>query len=242
MRLIHAITLVIFAVIQIGADQPAITADGKKVILFGNGTWRFAGPSDQVLFKNINQSINTESTNDLSEKNMSTVFRDNNQLSLIDIVKSDTNYDFRNVRWGMNRTQVLNAEKAKHIKANGEQLQYELEFLGYTCRVVYLFRNEKLNKAQLIIKQDHVDPALYFKDYEDLKRYLQPIYGSALSDKNEWKNEMYSGDRTKWGFAVSIGFLSCRTTWKNTRSIVSLNISGENHQITTFLEYSGMLP
>ncbi|HEX3019841.1 MAG TPA: hypothetical protein VHP36_06050 [Chitinispirillaceae bacterium] len=234
------ITVIIFITAQIGADQPVITPDGKKVVLLNNGTWRYAEVSDLELFQNLNKAPQLAAKASSDRKNeikSGIVSVDKNQLSLIDIVKNDNNYDFRTIRWGMNKAQVAKSETAKLLKNDGENVNYELEFLGYTCQVVYVFQKDRLIRAELKILQDHVDPARYFKDYEDLKKYLQQIYGASVSDKNEWKNEMYSGDPSKWGFAVSIGFLSCRTVWKDSRTIVSLNISGGNHQITTIIEY-----
>ena len=132
-------------------------------------------------------------------------------------------------------------ENAKLIKDSENILQYEMEYLGYNCQVIYTFESNKLQKTELRILQDHVDPASYFKDYEDLKQYLSPIYGLAESDRYRWKNDLYKEDRSKYvGFAVSIGFLTCSTVWKSKRSQIKLNISGINHLIATNLEYSSM--
>ncbi len=226
-------------IVQLNADQPAITADGKRVLLLSNGTWRYATVSEQRLFeKSEHFSKNNETSGGQEVTGKVLMPLDKSRTSLIDIVRNDTSFDFRNVRWGMSKAQVKNAEKAKQIKSDNEHLQYDLEFLGYTCQVIYFFEKDCLKKAELKIKQDHVDPARYFRDYEELKKYLKPIYGVPVSDRMDWKNEMYSNDPSKWGFAVSIGFLSCRTTWRNNRTLVSLNISGGNHQITTVIEYS----
>lgn len=239
MKILPFIFLLVISFLELHADEAAITSNGKKVILLSNGTWRFATAADQVLFKNMNPEINSnvpggnkpESTPQPTQGIQTT-------SSLIDIIKSDTSFDLRQVRWGMTQNQVLNAEKTRPISSSNQQIHYELQFLGYSCHMIYHFQNNRLFKTEIKIKQDHVDPARYYQDYEDLKKYLQPLYGNPISDKYEWKNEMYSKDHSKWGFAVSIGFLTCRTTWKNNRSLVILYISGENHQITTALEYT----
>jgi hypothetical protein len=240
------------------SDQSATTTDGRRVILFDSGTWRYATIADPLPSK-----MDAASGNNGSKAGGSNVsrFDGNNgslsggvkntinglpdgkgntapELSLIDIVRSDTSFDFRNIRWNMSRAQVKASEKAKLTKDEPNKLNYELEFLGYKCSVVYVFVSDKLIKADLLIRQDHVDPEKYYEDYDDLKKYLQPIYGREASDKCEWVNEMYKGDKGKWGFAVSIGFLSCRTLWQNSHSAVVLTISGGNHLISTNLEYT----
>jgi hypothetical protein len=138
----------------------------------------------------------------------------------------------------MSRKEVLASEDAKLITNSSDTLMYEVSFLKYQCSVLYSFHENVLVRAMFLIRQPHVDPALYFKDYIDLKQYLTPLFGMAASDKCDWKNEMYRRDRSKWGFAVSLGFLTCRTVWHNERTQISLAISGGNHQIATNIEYS----
>jgi hypothetical protein len=170
----------------------------------------------------------------------SNAISDENRITLIDIVKNSSNNDFRKVRWGMGLTEVKSHESAKLLNESRDQLEYEAEFLGYTCKILYYFANSKLQRAELLISQDHTDPAKYYKDYEKLIRFLNPIYGNPVTDTKDWKNDMYKGDRSRWGFAISLGFLTCKTVWNNKRSQVSLNISGANHKIKTNLEYIGV--
>jgi hypothetical protein len=135
---------------------------------------------------------------------------------------------------------VKKQESAKLLSESNGLLEYEAEFLGYTCKVLYYFTSSKLQRAEMLISQDHVDPAKYYKDYENLIKFLNPLYGSPVSDQKDWKNDMYKNDRSRYGFAISIGFLNCKTVWNNKRSQVSLTISGGNHKIKTNLEYIGV--
>ena len=204
----------IFLVAAVSAkDIIATTEDGKKVLLQENGSWRYVAEKKE------------------SEKSTE-------RISLVEIIKSDPNYDFRKVRWGMGKKEVMVAEDAKLLKNSGTSLEYEVRFLGYNCTVVYDFVNDKLAMAKFIIRQPHVDPALYYKDYDELKKYLTPLYGVIVSDQCDFKNEMYRHDKSKWGFAVSLGFLTCKTVWRNKRTQITLAISGGNHQIATNLEYT----
>jgi hypothetical protein len=221
--------------IVVGFTAPpeiATTESGEKVYLYENGTWRKVSKDEPerpiaVPSSTPNDSSNTDSLNQ-------------SRITLVDIVKNSGNNDFRKVRWGMSLSEVKNHESAKLLNASGNQLEYEAEFLGYTCKVLYYFVNSKLQRSELLISQDHTDPAKYYKDYEKLIRFLNPLYGNPVTDTKDWKNDMYKSDRSRWGFAISLGFLTCKTVWNNKRSQVSLNISGANHKIKTNLEYIGV--
>ena len=210
-----ALTTLLLGAALVSAELIATTDDGKKVLLSENGTWRYLQAG--------------ESTPGASRR-----------ISLIEIIKNDRTFDFRKVRWGMNRKEVLASETEPPVKNDGSSVEYGVQFLGYDCTVIYFFVNDLLTRASFLIRQTHVDPALYYKDYEDLKKYLTPIYGVAVADKCEWKNEMYRQDRSKWGFAVSLGFLSCTSQWRDSRTEITLAISGGNHQIATNIEYSSL--
>jgi hypothetical protein len=197
------------------AEQTAITADGKTVLLNDNGTWRYVNTSAQK--PDTSAAVNTG--------------------SLFEVVKNSAEFDFRSVRWGMSKREVLAAEKTKPAKSEPSKLEYEMRLFGYECGVVYTFTGDKLTGALLHIRQEHVDPELFYQDYENLKKQLVPLFGEFENNQCNWKNDIYRSDRSKWGFAVSLGFLTCSTRWKTVRTAITLNITGSNHQITTVMEY-----
>ena len=216
-----ALLLVVLVVIRKSpAGQIATTSDGKTVILEDNGQWHFASEKEKT-------HISREKP---KEK----------RYTLIDIVRHDQSFDFRNARWGMSPQDVIISEKAELVKAEKNKLEYKEVLLGYNCTVFYYFINQKLTHAEYIIHQPHVDPGQYIKGYEELKKYLIPLYGIAISENFDWKNDMYRGERSKWGFAISIGFLTCRTVWRNTTTQITLTITGGNHEISTDIEYTSL--
>jgi hypothetical protein len=213
--------LITILVSQLSAGIIATTEDGRKVLLQENGTWRF------IKDKQISDKKEAKEKASMKKQHH----------SLVELIQQDSDYDFRKVRWGMSKKEVMSTEDAKLLKNEDTRMEYAISLFGYDCDVTYSFIDSKLSTASLHIRQPHIDPALYYKDYKSLKKYLTPLYGDALSDKCDWKNEMYRGDESKWGFAVSLGFLTCRTLWHNDRTQVTLLISGSNHQIMTNLEY-----
>jgi hypothetical protein len=214
-------------IVCFSAPQNATTESGEKVLLYDNGTWRKVTKDDRGTSPVTVPEIARPDT-------MST---EESRITLIDIIKNSGDDDFRIVQWGMSVAEVKRSESAKLLIESQSQLEYEADFLGYTCKIIYYFIKSRLQRAELLISQEHTDPSRYYKDFENLIRYLNPIYGTTQSDTRDWKNDMYKNDRSRWGFAISIGFLTCKTVWNNKRSQVSLNISGGNHKIKTNLEY-----
>lgn len=210
LTLLHVVT---------AADRTATTEDGKKVVLHDNGRWEY-------LVENKKPTV--------TEK------PDSKRVHLVELIKNDLRFDFRNVRWGMSKKEVIAAEKATLVSRRSDTLYYDVTFLGYKSSVVYFFDSNVLYKADFIIHQTHIDPSLFYKDFNELKSYFTKSYGKALSDKLEWKNEIYKKDKSKWGFAISIGFLVCRAEWNSNRTRIILKIKGSNHQISTKIVYTSI--
>ena len=64
--------------------------------------------------------------------------------------------------------------------------------------------------------------------------FSEPDLISAISFKVD---DMYKADEKNWGFAISLGFLTCKAIWKNARTRTVLNLSGSNHILSTNIEY-----
>ncbi|MBN1757338.1 MAG: DUF3157 family protein [Chitinispirillaceae bacterium] len=222
MRCIFFLFVVTTGTLLCAADQTATTADGRTVLLKDDGTWQYVAHQEKNSVVENGENNTTEG-------------------SLFEVIKNSAEFDFRSVRWGMDKKEVLAAEDAKLVKNEPEALRYEMTLFGYRCVVLYNFSGNRLTDAVLHIRQEHIDPELFYQDYENLKKHLEPIFGSSLSDKYEWKNDMYRSQRGKWGFAVSLGFLTCRTLWKTPRTVITLTIKGSNHEITTTMEYASQL-
>lgn len=218
MKFTIVLVSLLFSVLPSLAEQTATTADGKTVLLKDNGTWEYVSPGKPESAPPENGAAPAGG-------------------SLFEVIKTGAQYDFRSVKWGMNKKAVLAAEDARLLKNEGNTLSYEMSLFGYQCRVEYRFTAEQLTDAILHIRQEHIDPELFYQDYENLKKQLVPVFGENISNKCDWKNDMYRSERAKWGFAVSLGFLTCRTLWKTPRTTITLSIAGSNHLITTTMEY-----
>jgi hypothetical protein len=142
----------------------------------------------------------------------------------------------------MEKTEVKGTENLQLVRETSGTVEYKFKFIGLESRVIYKFKPDKTGKlrlggAQYLIDQDDVNPARFFEDYQSLKKYLEQLYGPPVGDENNWTNEIYKADEKNWGFAISLGFLSCVATWKNARTKIVLHLSGGNHILSTNIEY-----
>lgn len=214
--------LLCLSTVRLSADQTATTADGKKVLLKRNGTWEYFSTKKSTPDKSTAVSAQKQGT-------------------LFEVIQNSSENDFRSVKWGMSKNDVLAVENARLVKKEPDAIHYTMRLFGYECSVEYRFADNLVSDAVLVIRQEHIDPELFFQDYENLKKQLVSQYDRSGSDKCDWKNDMYRSQREKWGFAVSLGFLTCRTLWKTQRTTIALTIRGSNHEITTSMEYHSQL-
>lgn len=245
-RLLICFFLLGFVIDTVG-DQIAVTSDGKEVLLKSDGTWSFMAEEKAVTKKaetqdaeakraQQNRTDNSKITNRKKTKTRS------EETSLIELVAADSASNFRSVKWYMTKEDVRKVETAKLKKAGNDTLEYELEMFGYLTQLFYIFSDNQLMQIRCNISQPHSNPNRYFRDYQNLKNYLIPIHGSPTEEVFDWTNEIYKEDESRWGFAASIGFLTCTTEWVSGNTQIEFILSGRNHSISTTLEYSAIHP
>ncbi len=253
MRFIFSFTLLIltFNPVQ-GAVIIATTEDGRKVILREDGSWKFATTSDLTAVKTMQsrdaaagdaqKAAQKEDAGETRIQMKSKSQDEPERADFLDVVKGDGSFDVRKSNWGMEKAEVKKSEDLQLIRETPTTVEYKFKLIGLESKVIYKFTQDKtgrtrLTGAQYKIDQDDVNPARFFDDYKALKNYLRRLYGSPVSDENNWTNEIYKADEKNWGFAISLGFLTCKATWKNTRTKTVLALSGANHILSTNIEY-----
>lgn len=232
----------------VGAEQFATTEDGRKVVLKEDGTWRYATRSDLVARKMTPGSGGGAPQQDplgfpaQAPRNASKQPRKQGSSpakpGLCSVITTSSGTDFRSVSWGASKAQVKKNESAKLVKETDATLEYAHTLAGMNCSIVYRFHQGALNGGTYVIKQDHVDPGLFYKDFERLSEHMTKAYGTPWRKENKWKDDMYKSDKSKWGFAISIGFLSSHVSWRNRRTGIELSITGQKHQFNTTVKYS----
>lgn len=215
------------------ADKTATTEDGKKVILKDDGTWKYVTSDDSKAQKDASSTKKGDVSTPAKplSKDISVIASE---------LKTGATSDFRNVNWGMSLAQVKKIENLKLLEEGKESLKYDYTLIGMKCNVLYNFKNDKLTAARYIIRQKHHDPALFNEDFIALKKHLKLMCGAPVNVQDIWKNEQFKSDKSKWGFAVSIGFLTRMVIWKTGKTKIVLQMEGQNHEIFLTIKYASL--
>ena len=225
-----------------GAALIATTEDGKKVLLNEDGSWKFAAPADIAAIRSMRANADQAGGGESRVMMRPKAQDEPERAGFLDVVKGDGSLDIRKASWGMDKAEVKKTETLQLFREAPATLEYKFKLIGLESRIIYKFTPDKTGKprlsgAQYLIDQDDVNPARFFEDYASLKDYLQQLYGPPVADENDWSNDIY---KKNWGFAISLGFLSCRATWKNSRTKIVLRLSGGNHLLRTNIEYAAL--
>lgn len=218
-----------FLLSNILADEIVTTKSGKKVLLRDNGTWEYV---KEMKMEKRKSTQATGSQGASANRNLN-----KDIAAIVNDLQIKSVYDFRKVTWNMSLSQVKKIETLKLLAQDRQTLTYDYILIGMKCQVKYHFRNNKLIKAQYKLQRKHFDPASFNEDFLGLKKYLKQMYGFPTLDQDSWSNDQYKSDKSKWGFAVSIGFLLRTVTWQRERAKTVLQMSGENHKVFITIKY-----
>jgi len=147
-------------------------------------------------------------------------------------------YDFRKTNWGMSREQVKATEDSKLNIEDDNVLGYEGTVNGKDCVYVYHFLEDKLYYSGYGFTLGHTNLNLYLDDYEELKEWLTKKYSKPKTDTpGLWKVYTYKDDKSQWGLAISLGYLSYEATWETSTTKINLSLSGHNNKISMLIFY-----
>jgi hypothetical protein len=244
------------------AEQRATTSDGKAVILKDDGTWRYITQSDKLADKlgqnnNGGNQENTPGPGNGAGSNMYdlTAGNGNNggggysankqdaedeppRTALVEVIKGAHGFDVRKARWGMTREEVKKSESLQLLSDRKDLVEYKFMLLGIKSKIQYKFQENRLAGAEYVIEQDDVNPSRFYDDFKALRAFLRQSYNMPVSDEKIWTNDIYKADEKNWGFAISLGFLTCKTSWQNATTKIFLTQTGGNHMINTSILYA----
>jgi hypothetical protein len=240
------------------AEQRATTSDGKIVILKEDGTWRYVTQSDKLADKLVQGgAADQQNGQGAAGGNMFDLTAggngsggysvNNNQqeqgdesprTALVDVIKGDRAFDVRKARWGMTREEVKKSENLQVLTDRKDLVEYKFMLLGIKSRIQYKFQDNRLSSAEYVIEQDDVNPSRFYEDFKALKGFLRQLYNAPVSDEKVWTNDIYKADEKNWGFAISLGFLTCKTSWQSATTRIFLTQTGGNHMINTAIQYA----
>lgn len=146
--------------------------------------------------------------------------------------------DFRKVRWGMTREQVMAAETAPFNQEYPDHLVYDEKVNGLKCCLIYVFRKNVLVEASYLVEERFVSDNRYLEEYDALKRLLVKKYGAPLADEVKWKDDHYKNNPYMWGFAVGDGDLVMSAMWETERTKLSLVLEGKDFEESLMIVYA----
>ena len=84
----------------------------------------------------------------------------------------DSNFDFRKTKWGMTISQVKAIESIKPSAVTKDKsktlLIYKDTIAGLSCKVVYIFSQNKLIRSKYMVTKEHTNKNDYLSDYNSL--------------------------------------------------------------------------
>ncbi|MDF2512478.1 MAG: hypothetical protein K0S04_2344 [Herbinix sp.] len=147
--------------------------------------------------------------------------------------------DFRKVKWGMTKEEVIDIEGTSIIEQSEDYILYNVEVMGLDMYLAYYF-NEKdqVCAATYMSKEKHTNQNDYILEYNQLIDALTEKYGEPYEDETIWKSDRYKGDSSYWGFAISAGDLVDYASWDANNTNIKIIIDGDNFTIHIRIFYT----
>ena len=137
----------------------------------------------------------------------------------------------------MSREQVKATEDKEPNSEIDTTVVYKVKISGRDYICGYTFLEDKLYNSGYMFIGKHTNENLYIDDYENLKETLTEKYGKPKTDKMTWVDDLFKDDKSEWGFAISLGDLSYRSTWETPTTYITLVLLGDNYEIDLILAY-----
>ena len=160
-------------------------------------------------------------------------------VSLVAQVESgwaDT-YNFRHTKWGMTPDEVVASETMEPIEKDEKMIRYKTQILDKDVELLYLFAQNKLVGASYMLDENYLNSERFIKTYTRFKEELIKKYGSPSKEITQWKNDAFKSDRSKWGIALSLGYLEYLTFWETASTTVSCGLKENNYYVLCSVEY-----
>jgi len=148
--------------------------------------------------------------------------------------------DFRNVNWGMTREEVKNREVGQLIKEDNNFVLYMLELNGYDFALIYIFYDNKLITARYGLMETFINNQKHIRVKDDFLELLKDKYGEIANPSITmlWSNDAYKGKPSKYGTAVSLGYLTYIYRWETDDMKIYLSLYNGEYGNSLMIEYN----
>ena len=149
-------------------------------------------------------------------------------------------YNFRYTRWGMTPEEVIASETMAPIEKDETMIKYNTQLLDKNVELLYLFAQNKLIGASYKLDENYLNSERFIKTYTRFKEQLIKKYGPPIKEITHWKNDAFKSDRSKWGIALSLGYLEYFTFWETPGTTVSCGLKEKNYYVLCSVDYWSM--
>ena len=149
-------------------------------------------------------------------------------------------YNFRYTKWGMSPEEVIASETMAPIEKDETLIKYNTQILDKKVELLYLFAQNKLIGASYKLDENYLNSERFIKAYTRFKGELIKKYGQPNKEITQWKNDAFKSDRSKWGIALSLGYLEYFTFWEIPGTTVSCGLKEKNYYVLCSIDYWSM--
>lgn len=150
---------------------------------------------------------------------------------------------FRQAHWGMSKERVteLEGEPVHQKYSEGlERVGFRKKVKDLDCLIEYVFTSNKLVQARYVFLVEHEFQNEFIGDYKKVKDYLIEQHGEPEESKVIWMNDIYRDDYSRWGLAISLGYLEYFSFWKAEETEILLRLFGLDERIRLEAVYTGV--
>jgi hypothetical protein len=157
-------------------------------------------------------------------------------VAQVKISGADT-YNFRHTKWGMTPEEVIASETMNPIEKDEKMIKYKTQILDKKVELLYQFAQNKLIGASYNLDENYLNSERFIKTYTRFKEELIKKYGPPNKEITNCKNDAFKSNRSKWGIAVSLGYLEYFTFWETPATTVSCGLKEDNYYVLCSVEY-----
>lgn len=145
--------------------------------------------------------------------------------------------DYRKVRWGMSKAQVLKLEGGyDNFNQIGVLEVGNIKVISFNARLSYKFKSDKLIAAAILFTDSYSNDNQHIANFKSIDKVLESKYGKANTRKvSRLRNDdLYLSDP---GYELYMGNSKYRTQWNKSRTIIKHTIEAPNNIIHHYIQY-----
>ena len=153
------------------------------------------------------------------------------------IAKAQKTPDYRKIRWGMTKGEVIGLERSGYSYDNETMAVNDIVINGQTAQLVYKFDQNKLVAAIVIFNNKYINNSQYISDYKSINTGLTTKYGKPTTSKIIYIEPEKNLFLSEPGDNLFLGKTRYLTKWTSARTIIKHGLKSPNASISHYIEY-----